>query len=584
MPEDDSSNLLDQFLSDRSERAFRALVQRYLPLVHAVAFRSLRDAELAKEVSQQVFIRLAARAHGIRQECGLVAWLHRTAHSLAVDAVRREQRRKLREQKAAAMSSLSSSASPEVAWESLAPVLDDLLNRLPEDDRRVILLRYYENRPLAFVAASLGIQEKAAAKRSARALERLRALFAKRGIATSSSALATLLPLHAAPTAPAGLAAVISASSFSAAPASLFTWFAMTTTTKLVLGSAALLSLAWLYFESSQAALHRAREASPGTPGHSAAAASSMSAVRPARPEPSSVSDLDEIAKISNFFERSRALDAMLSNLPAPSYAGALAKLVKLGFEPNSGEVRMLLSHWCQLDAPAAYAFSLGKEGRSQPQFIAMILGEWGKRDFEAAFAATMNLPPSQSFSCKQALQELLLTIAASDPSRAFASLGESMDKLDFTYASTIAAGILEKNPGKLRELADGIPAGVDRNEWLLPYAAGASFGGAKLPEQWLHSKAPDYRMAANRKPGPIAPDDQIFVAEWIAENPETALACSQLDSGNLFHSLALADHDQAVRIAAEIPESAASLREEVRRAIGIAEDPSTVPQPAIDE
>lgn len=562
-PEDDSDSLLTQFLTDRSERAFRGLVQRHLPLVHAVAFRSLRDAELAKEVSQQVFIRLAARAHGIRQECGLVAWLHRTAHSLAVDTVRREQRRKLREQKAAAMSAPSS--SPEVAWESLAPVLDDLLNRLPEDDRHVILLRYYENRPLASVAASLGIQEKAAAKRAIRSLDRLRALFAKRGIATTTSALAGILPLHAAPSAPAGLAAVISASSFSAAPASLFTWFAMTTTTKLSLGSAAILSLVWLYFGSSQSALNRAREASSGVTDHPAFAASSMSTVRPARPGPSSVGQLEEAAKVSNLFERRRALEAVLSSLPKVDFPDAARKLTALGFDAFTPEIKLLVSHWSALDPSGVYAFSVAKDG--VPGLLPSAIEEWGKQDFDAAFAKAVDLPDS-SLRRQVLERSLLLPLAVDDPPRAFVSMGRCLPDLRWDTLPLLAVEILQKRPGSLRQMAAEIPPEVNRNDLLICFVAGVSMRGGGSQHRDHHSPGVPYSSSQSR----IALADQAFSAEWIAENPDTARSRMDLDCGNLFNALALADRNLAAGIAAKIPAEAGSLRDIVSEALEAAD------------
>ena len=72
------------------------------------------------------------------------------------------------------------------------------------------MLRYFENRPWQEVAGLLRVTEDAAQKRATRALEKLRLLFARRGVALTATLLAGAVTAHSASAAPAGLAAKIS--------------------------------------------------------------------------------------------------------------------------------------------------------------------------------------------------------------------------------------------------------------------------------------------------------------------------------------------------------------------------------------
>ena len=61
-------------------------------------------------------------------------------------------------------------------WEQVAPLLDAALNKLAEADRAVIVLRFFEKKTAADIAARLNLSEDAAQKRVYRALDRLRML------------------------------------------------------------------------------------------------------------------------------------------------------------------------------------------------------------------------------------------------------------------------------------------------------------------------------------------------------------------------------------------------------------------------
>ncbi|WP_338284988.1 sigma-70 family RNA polymerase sigma factor [Luteolibacter sp. LG18] len=200
----DDAALLQHFATSGDEAAFRALVQRHLPLVHTVARRVTANGELARDVSQETFIRLARQAGSIPASVPLVTWLHRTARSLAANVVRAEVRRKRRESAAVDLSGEGTEA-----WRHLSPVIDALVDRLPATDRHLILLRFYEGLPHATTASRLGLNEAAARRRTLRALDKLRVLLARRGITTTAAVLGTALPAHAVASIPAGLAAPV---------------------------------------------------------------------------------------------------------------------------------------------------------------------------------------------------------------------------------------------------------------------------------------------------------------------------------------------------------------------------------------
>ena len=264
-PRPDSQLLLD-FAERRSDAAFAELVRRHLNLVHAAALRITRDPDLAKDVSQAVFIALANQAGKLAGHAVLAGWLHRTTRNIAAQSIRTETRRRARERMADLMPATS---NPDPGWQHIAPQLDAALSDLAAADRDAILLRYFENKSAREMADLLGIAPEAAQKRVTRAVERLREKLDRRGIPTAAGSLAAAIAAYAAPAAPTGLAALISASALSAAPAvavslSLSGIIAMTTLQKS-LAVAALAGLAgWGVHEWNQQ-----KPGPPLTPDHS---------------------------------------------------------------------------------------------------------------------------------------------------------------------------------------------------------------------------------------------------------------------------------------------------------------------------
>src|SRR5512135_2510035 len=127
------AELLTAYAERGSEAAFSELVGRYIDFVYAAALRMAVNPQIARDVTQCVFVALAQQARKLAARPVLSGWLHRTAHNLASTAVRAEVRRRKREQEAMSMISLSNSQEPN--WQEIQPVLDDELAQLGEADR-----------------------------------------------------------------------------------------------------------------------------------------------------------------------------------------------------------------------------------------------------------------------------------------------------------------------------------------------------------------------------------------------------------------------------------------------------------------
>jgi RNA polymerase sigma factor (sigma-70 family) len=91
-------DLLSRYTRQHAEDAFAEIVGRHLDLVYSAALRQLRSRQLAEEVAQSAFADLARNAARLKPDTILTAWLYQVTRRTAIDVVRREARRQLREQ------------------------------------------------------------------------------------------------------------------------------------------------------------------------------------------------------------------------------------------------------------------------------------------------------------------------------------------------------------------------------------------------------------------------------------------------------------------------------------------------------
>lgn len=254
----DDAALLLAYSEQHSEQAFRELVRRHLPVVHAAALRQVNgDAHLAQDVAQRVFISFARKAAQLTRQPAIVGWLYTAARLEAARAVRTELRRRRREQQA-----VMNSPDPEPpALDPLGPILDEAMSDLGHADREAVLLRYFSGRSFGEIGEALRISEDAARKRVDRALDKLRDALGRRGFASTAAALGGVLTSHAAPPVlPAVAAAVTTGACAQLGAGSAIPLALLMSSTKTVVLAASLVAAAGAWYWHDHRAWQHADE------------------------------------------------------------------------------------------------------------------------------------------------------------------------------------------------------------------------------------------------------------------------------------------------------------------------------------
>jgi RNA polymerase sigma factor (sigma-70 family) len=160
--------------------AFRSLFRRYAPTAMALARRVLRRANLAEETVQETFLSLWKSPERFDPARGSVrAWVMSAVHHRAVDQVRREEAQQRRSQEAGADPRVHSddpgvSVVEEVTLMQARVEVRRALEGLPEAQRRVVELMYFDGYTQTRIAELLGLPLGTVKSRSLLGMRRLR--------------------------------------------------------------------------------------------------------------------------------------------------------------------------------------------------------------------------------------------------------------------------------------------------------------------------------------------------------------------------------------------------------------------------
>src|SRR5690242_3052244 len=101
MQDRSDAQLLREYAESGSEAAFQEIVSRHTNLVYSAALRQLDSTDLARDVTQGVFIDLARKAEPLTdwlaKDAPLVGWLYQSTRFAVLKLLRDERRRQSRE-------------------------------------------------------------------------------------------------------------------------------------------------------------------------------------------------------------------------------------------------------------------------------------------------------------------------------------------------------------------------------------------------------------------------------------------------------------------------------------------------------
>jgi RNA polymerase sigma-70 factor, ECF subfamily len=152
--------------------AERALYDAHVDRVYRLAFRLAGDDELARDFTQETFIRAFDKLDGFRGDAALSTWLHAIATSVVLNGLRKVKRFRGRETDLEAADGVSGGARE--AEPDLKLRLNAAIDGLPEKYRLVFVMHDVEGYTHEEIGAALGVETGTSKAQLSRARAKLR--------------------------------------------------------------------------------------------------------------------------------------------------------------------------------------------------------------------------------------------------------------------------------------------------------------------------------------------------------------------------------------------------------------------------
>ena len=185
MEREDDVQLIHKILSG-DDAAFSILVNKYQKSVHALAWQKVKDFHYAEEIMQDTFLKAYQKLPTLMDPNQFGSWLHVIANRLCIDWLRKQKRRQ--DQKLV-MQSLEDTRPEEIEESSYTQHVSEqrmiertecyrefskkLLEKLPENERAVVTLFYFDEMSTKEIGKSMGVSVNTITSRLQRARKRL---------------------------------------------------------------------------------------------------------------------------------------------------------------------------------------------------------------------------------------------------------------------------------------------------------------------------------------------------------------------------------------------------------------------------
>ena len=149
MDQSDEQELIREFKRG-NDQAYNQLVLRYQEKVYWIVRRMISDHDEANDLTQNIFIKAYHSLHSFKGNSTFYTWLYRIAVNLTLNEIRRKKIRQifsLEREEPLQIASKDDHPLEQMEKAEQQLIIRQAIDRLPEKQKKVFVLRYYEELP-----------------------------------------------------------------------------------------------------------------------------------------------------------------------------------------------------------------------------------------------------------------------------------------------------------------------------------------------------------------------------------------------------------------------------------------------------
>jgi len=157
----DDSLIISSFADEnKREKAFRALVEKYQQRVYFLIRKMVASHDDADDLTQETFLKVWKNLHKFREDAKLFTWIYRIAANEALQFLRKKKLQNLFSyEKVSRELAAVIDTDPSFSGDEIEKDLHKALQKLPEKQKLVFSMRYFDEMPYKEMSEILGTSE-----------------------------------------------------------------------------------------------------------------------------------------------------------------------------------------------------------------------------------------------------------------------------------------------------------------------------------------------------------------------------------------------------------------------------------------
>lgn len=173
------SDLIALYLQEQNTAYFTMLYKRYAGKVFAKCISMLADEGLARDATQDVFIKVTLNLSKFTEQSSFSTWLYSITYNYCIDLIRKKKKMPMlyTEDMGKVHKEADVEVPDSVILEMESKRLEEVMGKLPPGDKAILLMKYADDLPIKEMGDILGKTESAIKMQIMRAKQKAQSIY-----------------------------------------------------------------------------------------------------------------------------------------------------------------------------------------------------------------------------------------------------------------------------------------------------------------------------------------------------------------------------------------------------------------------